>query len=59
MANRLIRLYIDYSIAVALEALTLLPLGGRAAGIVIATTAPGDVGTLLDSAPEWSVFLAP
>lgn len=35
VANRLNRLYIDFSIAVALVALTLLPLGGRAAGIVM------------------------
>ncbi|MFM2288251.1 MAG: hypothetical protein RL684_1394, partial [Pseudomonadota bacterium] len=35
VSHRLNRLYIDFSIAVALVALTLLPLGGRAAGIVM------------------------
>jgi multidrug efflux pump subunit AcrB len=35
VTHRLDRLYIDFGIAVALVALTLLPLGGRAAGIVM------------------------
>jgi multidrug efflux pump subunit AcrB len=35
VANRLNRLYIDFSIAVALVLITLLPLGLRAAGVVM------------------------
>ncbi len=35
VANRLNRLYIDFAIAVALVSITLLPLGLRAAGIVM------------------------